>query len=103
MAGAAWSGAIVSGSGAAGSEGAPRLDEMSLWEVERLLVDRTLRRFDGDVSRAAKVLRLSPGGCTGAWRSTACEGAASSCARPPVTGGNVGRRWAIVGTEVFVM
>lgn len=40
-------------------EGAPRLEEMSLEEVEEYLIRRTLDRFDGNVSRAAAALGLS--------------------------------------------
>ncbi|HKV38986.1 MAG TPA: sigma-54 dependent transcriptional regulator [Blastocatellia bacterium] len=40
-------------------DNAPRLDEMSLEEVESFLVQKTLARFDGNVSRAAKALGLS--------------------------------------------
>jgi DNA-binding NtrC family response regulator len=36
-----------------------RLDEMSLEEVERLLIQKALARFDGNVSRAADALGLS--------------------------------------------
>ena len=42
---------------AAGS--APRLEEMSLEEVEHHLIRRTLARYDGNVSQAAKSLGLS--------------------------------------------
>jgi len=37
----------------------PRLDEMSLEEVERYLMQKTLARCDGNVSQAAKALGLS--------------------------------------------
>jgi DNA-binding NtrC family response regulator len=40
----------------------PRLEEMSLEEVERFLVQRTLARYDGNVSQAAKALGLSRSG-----------------------------------------
>ncbi|MGC2750851.1 MAG: helix-turn-helix domain-containing protein, partial [Candidatus Acidiferrum sp.] len=43
--------------GAAG--GAVRLEEMSLDEVERHLIQRTLARHEGNVSQAAKALGLS--------------------------------------------
>jgi DNA-binding NtrC family response regulator len=43
----------------AASGGAARLDEMSLDEVERHLIQRTLARNEGNVSRAAKALGLS--------------------------------------------
>jgi len=36
-----------------------RLEEMSLDEVERHLIQRTLSRHDGNVSQAAKALGLS--------------------------------------------
>jgi DNA-binding NtrC family response regulator len=45
-----------------GREAAPRLEEMSLEEVEKFLVQRTLVRNDGNVSRAAKALGLSRSG-----------------------------------------
>jgi DNA-binding NtrC family response regulator len=38
---------------------ASRLDDMSLEEVERLLIQKALSRFDGNVSRAADALGLS--------------------------------------------
>ncbi len=41
---------------------APRLEEMNLEEVERFLVQRTLTRYDGNVSQAAKALGLSRSG-----------------------------------------
>ncbi len=47
---------------AAISGSSPRLEEMSLEEVERYLVQRTLSRFDGNVSLAAKALGLSRSG-----------------------------------------
>ena len=47
---------------AAASGGSPRLEEMSLEEVERYLVQRTLSRYDGNVSMAAKALGLSRSG-----------------------------------------
>ncbi len=40
-------------------EGAPRLEEMSLEEVEALLIKKALARFDGNVSHAANALGLS--------------------------------------------
>ena len=43
----------------AGQESAGRLDEMSLDEVERFLIKKTLERFDGNVSKAAEALGLS--------------------------------------------
>jgi len=43
----------------AGPEGPARLEEMSLEEVECLLIKKALARFDGNVSRAADALGLS--------------------------------------------
>ena len=43
------------GSGSA----APRLEELTLEEVERLLIQKALSRYDGNVSRAAQALGLS--------------------------------------------
>ena len=43
----------------AGREGAPRLEDMSLEEVEALLIKKALARFDGNVSQAANALGLS--------------------------------------------
>ena len=43
----------------AGQEGGARLEEMSLDEVERFLIKKTLERFDGNVSKAAEALGLS--------------------------------------------
>ena len=40
-------------------EGGSRLEEMSLDEVERFLIKKTLERFDGNVSKAAEALGLS--------------------------------------------
>jgi len=40
-------------------EGAGRLEDLSLEEVERVLIQKALARFDGNVSAAAKVLGLS--------------------------------------------
>jgi DNA-binding NtrC family response regulator len=42
--------------------GSLRLEEMSLDEVERYLVQKTLSRYDGNVSQAAKALGLSRSG-----------------------------------------
>jgi DNA-binding NtrC family response regulator len=42
-----------------GREGAPRLEDMSLEDVEFSLIKKALSRFDGNVSRAAKALGLS--------------------------------------------
>jgi DNA-binding NtrC family response regulator len=46
----------------AGKDAAPRLEEMSLDEVERMLVQKALSRYDGNVSQAAKALGLSRSG-----------------------------------------
>jgi len=43
-------------------EGASRLDEMSLEEVERFLIQKALERFEGNVSQAAEFLGLSRSG-----------------------------------------
>jgi DNA-binding NtrC family response regulator len=43
----------------AGREGAPRLEDMSLEDVECLLIRKALARFDGNVSQAAGALGLS--------------------------------------------
>ncbi len=40
---------------------AASLEEMSLEEVEKILITKTLRRFDGNVSKAAEALGLSRG------------------------------------------
>jgi DNA-binding NtrC family response regulator len=45
-----------------GREGTPRLEDMSLEEVESYLIQRTLARFEGNVSRAAEALGLSRSG-----------------------------------------
>lgn len=42
-----------------GRESAPRLDDMSLEEVERFLIKKTLARFDGNAKKAAEVMGLS--------------------------------------------
>jgi len=42
-----------------GREGPPRLEEMSLEDVEALLIKKALARFDGNVSHAANALGLS--------------------------------------------
>ena len=42
-----------------GSESAPRLEEMSLEDVERFLIKKTLARFEGNAKRAADTLGLS--------------------------------------------
>jgi len=46
----------------AAKDGTHRLEEMSLEEVEAYLIQRTLARFDGNVSRAAEALGLSRSG-----------------------------------------
>jgi DNA-binding NtrC family response regulator len=43
----------------AGSDAAPKLDEMSLEDVERVLIDKALQRYEGNVSAAAQALGLS--------------------------------------------
>ncbi|MFI5184029.1 MAG: sigma-54-dependent transcriptional regulator [Vicinamibacteria bacterium] len=43
----------------AGTEGPTRLEEMSLEDVEALLIKKALARFDGNVSRAAEALGVS--------------------------------------------
>ena len=43
-------------------DGAPRLEEMSLEEVERFLIQKALERFAGNVSQAAEFLGLSRSG-----------------------------------------
>ena len=42
-----------------GGDGAARIEQMSLEEVERLLIQKALARYDGNVSTAAKALGLS--------------------------------------------
>jgi DNA-binding NtrC family response regulator len=42
-----------------GREGPPRLEEMSLEEVEALLIKKALARFNGNVSHAAEALGVS--------------------------------------------
>ena len=42
-------------------DAAASLDDMSLDEVEKILIEKTLRRFDGNVSKAAEALGLSRG------------------------------------------
>ena len=44
----------------AGREGPPRLEEMSLEDVEALLIKKALARFNGNVSHAANALGLEP-------------------------------------------
>jgi DNA-binding NtrC family response regulator len=43
----------------AGQEAAPRVEDMSLEEVERHLIKKTLARFDGNAMKAAEALGLS--------------------------------------------
>ncbi len=43
----------------AGRDGAPKLEDMSLEDVESLLIKKALARFDGNVSQAAGALGLS--------------------------------------------
>ena len=38
---------------------APRLEDLTLEEVEKLVIQKALSRFDGNVCQAAKVLGLS--------------------------------------------
>ena len=38
---------------------APRIDDLTLEEVEKLVIQKALTRFDGNVSQAAKALGLS--------------------------------------------
>jgi DNA-binding NtrC family response regulator len=42
-----------------GAEGAPRLDEMSLEEVEAFLIKKALARHEGNARKAAESLGLS--------------------------------------------
>jgi len=42
-----------------GSTGAQRLEELTLSEAERTLIQKALARFDGNVSHAAKALGIS--------------------------------------------
>ena len=42
-----------------GGDGSPRLEEMSLEEVEAFLIKKALQRFDGNARRAAEALGLS--------------------------------------------
>jgi DNA-binding NtrC family response regulator len=46
-------------SGGGGTSGAPRLEELTLDEVEKLVIQKALTRYDGNVSQAAKALGLS--------------------------------------------
>jgi DNA-binding NtrC family response regulator len=45
--------------GASGGGSAPRLDELPLEDVEKMLIQKALSRYDGNVSRAAQALGLS--------------------------------------------
>jgi DNA-binding NtrC family response regulator len=45
--------------GAVAGDGAATLDEMTIEEVEQLLIKKALGRYDGNVSRAAELLGLS--------------------------------------------
>jgi len=47
---------------ASGAGGSPRLEELSLEEVERVLIQKALARFSGNVSQAAAALGLSRSG-----------------------------------------
>ncbi len=47
------------GLASSGGDGGARLEDMSLDEVERFLIKKTLERFDGNVSKAAEALGLS--------------------------------------------
>ena len=51
--------ALRAGSASGGGAGAPRLEEMTLEEVERVVIQKALARFDGNVSHAARALGLS--------------------------------------------
>ena len=42
-----------------GGTGSPRLEDMTLEEVERVVIQKALARFDGNVSHAARALGLS--------------------------------------------
>jgi transcriptional regulator of acetoin/glycerol metabolism len=44
---------------AGGTEGAPRLEDVTLDEAERLLIQKALARHEGNVSDAARTLGLS--------------------------------------------
>jgi transcriptional regulator of acetoin/glycerol metabolism len=44
---------------AGGTASAPALEEMTLDEMERLLIQKALTRYEGNVSQAAKALGLS--------------------------------------------
>ena len=42
-----------------GASEVPNLEELSLEDVERVLIQKALKRFDGNLSRAASALGLS--------------------------------------------
>jgi transcriptional regulator of acetoin/glycerol metabolism len=44
---------------ASGADGAPRLEDLTLEEVERLLIQKALTRHGGNVTEAARLLGLS--------------------------------------------
>jgi transcriptional regulator of acetoin/glycerol metabolism len=46
----------------AAREGTPRLEDLSLEEVERFLIQKAMVRHDGNVSHAARALGLSRSG-----------------------------------------
>ena len=48
------------GFGAVSENGMSTLENMNLDEVERLLIQKALARYNGNVSHAAKALGLSP-------------------------------------------
>jgi len=54
-------GELINGAdlGLAAVEGSPRLEDMSIEEVERFLIKKTLARFDGNAKKAAEALGLS--------------------------------------------
>ncbi len=43
----------------AGTDGGPSLEQMSLEDVERILVQKAMARYGGNVSQAARALGLS--------------------------------------------
>ncbi len=43
------------------SEGGPKFEDMTLEQVEQMLVRNALSRFQGDISKAAEALGLSRG------------------------------------------
>ena len=54
-----------------GREAPPRLEDMSLEDVECLLIRKALARYDGNVSQAAGALGLSRSAATALWNVTA--------------------------------